>query len=52
MSPSTNLERAAFLRREAEALPAPLALAYRRRASELELKAHLLGAFDQVAVAA
>ena len=52
MSPTPNLERAAFLRREAEALPTPLALAYRRRASELELKAHVQGAFDHVAVAA
>ena len=51
-TPSTTLERAAFLRREADTLPAPLALAYRRRASELELQAHLQDPYAGVAVAA
>ena len=37
----TTAERAARLRAEAAALPGPLAVAYKRRAAELELEVHL-----------
>lgn len=52
MSPNTTLERAARLRSEADGLPSPLAMAYKRRAAELELRAHVLGAYEPLAVAA
>lgn len=44
--------RAAQLRHQADSLPAPLAVAYRRRAAELELQAHVIDAYERVAVAA
>lgn len=46
------LDRAARLRTEARSLPDPLAVAYKRRAAELELEAHLREATERVAVAA
>lgn len=49
---TTTLERrASHLRAQASELPSPLALAYRRRASELELQAYLLSA-QQLGLAA
>ena len=45
-------DRAAHLRSEAGSLPAPLAIAYKRRAAELELVAHIHEAYERVAVAA
>ncbi|MCC5951618.1 MAG: hypothetical protein JJU45_05930 [Acidimicrobiia bacterium] len=41
-SPAVMLQRAAGLRRAADQVPAPVAVAYRRRASELELTAWAL----------
>lgn len=52
MTTRTNRQRARRLRREAAALPGPLAHAYRRRAAELELEAHLQHALERTAVAA
>ena len=44
--------RASHLRDEAAHMPEPLAVAYRRRAAELELQAHCLEHLEPVAVAA
>lgn len=44
--------RASRLRSQADALPEPLAVAYRRRAAELELQAHCLEHLEPLAVAA
>ena len=52
MNAHTPRTRAARLRSQATDLPGPVATAYRRRASELELQAHLLEATERVAVAA
>lgn len=52
MTTDLNRQRARRLRREAATLPAPLAIAYRRRAAELELEAHLTHALERTAVAA
>ncbi len=52
MNAQTPRTRAARLRDQAAELPAPLATAYRRRAAELELQAHLIEAKERVAVAA
>ncbi|MGI9622672.1 MAG: hypothetical protein ACR2PK_07540 [Acidimicrobiales bacterium] len=52
MGATNPCRRAEFLRNEAEALPSPVAVAYRRRASELELEAHLRNIYERVAVAA
>ncbi len=41
MKPDQSRHRAAHLRKEAASLPTPLATAYRRRAAELELVAHI-----------
>lgn len=45
-------QRAERLRDEAETLPAPLAVAYRRRAAELELAAQVIDPFEPMALAA
>jgi len=45
-------DRAARLRKEADSLPEPVAVAYRRRAAELELTALALHPFEEVALAA
>ena len=52
MNTQRPLDRAAHLRTEASALPGPLAAAYKRRANELALQAHLIEAYERVAVAA
>jgi hypothetical protein len=52
MTTKNPCQRAAYLRDTASSLPAPIALAYKRRAAELELKAHLLGVYQVEAVAA
>lgn len=39
----TLQSRAAHLRRQSEFAPVPLAIAYRRRAAELEMEAALIG---------
>ena len=45
-------QRAERLRGEADTLPAPLAVAYRRRAAELELAAQVTDPFEPMALAA
>jgi hypothetical protein len=52
MNTNSPCIRAARLRDQAADLPAPMATAYRRRAAELELQAHLIEAMERVAVAA
>ncbi len=52
MTTKNQCERAAYLRDVASSLPTPVAVAYKRRASELELEAHLLGAYGPQAMAA
>ena len=44
--------RATHLREQAATLPEPLAVAYRRRAAELELQAHCLEHLQPLAMAA
>ncbi len=45
-------QRAERLRSQAESLPAPVAIAYRRRAAELELAAQVVDPFEPMALAA
>ena len=52
MTVTNAKDRAARLRKEADSLPEPVAVAYRRRAAELELTALALHPFEEVAVAA
>jgi len=52
MNTQAPCARAAYLRDAAKRLPFPLATAYKRRAAELELEAHIVGAFAPVAKAA